>query len=171
MESQKYSQTQYKIAYLISFISLLFSFPFYNNADHIFPCKKAEQLFIYCRITEKPEFILTLIFMVYILSRNRSRNRNRNLSKVGTATGTVKKVTVLQHCLKAYTHNIDNLNNLDIDKLDILDNHDNIDNLDNLENLNNLENYSVSVHMQYFIHYTERKGAGKSPHIGRVPQY
>ncbi len=49
MESQQFSQTQYKIVYLISFISLLFSFTFYNlfdNADHIFPCKKADQLFI-----------------------------------------------------------------------------------------------------------------------------
>ncbi len=89
--------------------------------------------------------------MVQILSRN--RNRNRNLSKVGTATGAVKKVTVLQHCLKVYTHNIDNLNNLDIDKLDILDNHDNLNNLGKRENLNNLENFSVSVHIQYFLHY------------------
>jgi hypothetical protein len=82
------------------------------------------------RITEKPEFFLNLFLWSRTLDTEPEPEQEPELVKSRNLNRDRKKVTVLQHCLKAYTHNIDNLDKLDIDKLEILDNHDNLDNLD-----------------------------------------
>ncbi len=74
MESQKFSQAQYKIVYLISFILTFFSFKFYKKFDETWSIFSLKSL----RYFVKKGNIFTKILLktVHFVVQIRSQNRN-----------------------------------------------------------------------------------------------